>query len=131
MSYPPMRAPQVTARAPIGAIPSNPQRVTRLKVKSVANLKRHPVKVAKRRIPCLLEYRKSFVTQAQLDDPRTHFYIPLAISIRALGEGKLLWQAYKELDEILFPVMVLECGVRLSLASFMRRVLSDFLLHPL
>lgn len=105
-------------------------RVTvKVKVKTEINSKRHFVKVVEHHNLCLLDCHKSLVMQAQLDEICEHFYVPHAILIRALGRGKLPQHAYKELDKIPFPVAALKCRVRLSLAPFMRRLLSELSLH--
>lgn len=45
--------------------------------------------------------------------------------------GEFPFWPHKESGEIAFPTIALECGVRLPLALFVRRVLNEFLLHPL
>lgn len=69
--------------------------------------------------------------QAKLDELRNRFYVPRAISMRAPMMGEVPQQAHKELGEIAFLIVALECGVRLPLAPFIGRLLSDFSLHPL
>lgn len=69
--------------------------------------------------------------QAQLDDLRVRFHVPLVISIRAPRKGELPRHARDELDEIVFPMVALECRVRLPLAPFVRKVLNEFPLHLL
>lgn len=82
-------------------------------------------------MPYLLKGLGSVVTQAELDELYHRFYIPHSISIRVPKIGKLPLRAYKEFSEITFPIVAPECRVRLSLAPFIRRLLSEFPLHPL
>lgn len=97
-----------------------------------ANLVGHSVVVVEaRRQPYLLNNHESLVTQAKLDKLRNRFHIPHVISMRAPKMGEVPQQARRELGEIAFPTIVLECGVRLPLASFVRKLLNEFLLHPL
>lgn len=83
------------------------------------------------RSACLLAGIVSTVTQAKLDELGLHFHIPLSISMRAPEMGEFPLHPFQESGEIAFPVAVLECGVRLPLASFLQRALSEFPLHPL
>lgn len=55
----------------------------------VANSKGHHAEVARHRNPCLLEYRGSFVTQAQLDDLHMCFCVTIDISMSASRKGEL------------------------------------------
>lgn len=83
-----------------------------------ASSKGHLIKVERRHNPCLLEYHGSSVIQAHLNDLRTHFCIPPAISMKALGKGELRWHIRNKLDKIAFLVVELECRVTLSLTPF-------------
>lgn len=76
---------------------------------------------------CLLTSFGSTVMQAELDKLRYRFCIPLSISMRAPELGELPLRPYKELGKISFPIVALECRVRLPLAPFVRRVLNEFL----
>lgn len=49
--------------------------------------------------------------------------------MRAPKRGELPQNACKELDEIPFPLVALECEMRLLLAPFMRRLLNELLLY--
>lgn len=82
-------------------------------------------------LPCLLNSHKSKVMQAKLDKLRNHFHVPHAISMRVPQMGEFPQQARRELGEIVFPAIALECGVRFLLAPFVKRLLSEFSLHPL
>lgn len=68
------------------------------------------------------------VIQAELNK-LCRFHILQFISIRVLKIEELPLQAYRESGEIVFPTVMLKCGVRLPLAPFVRRLLSEFLLH--
>lgn len=70
------------------------------------------------------------MTQAQLDVLRTQFNIFSAITMRALKPNELLDNALEGMDEIPFLTMAFECKVRLPLALFVRRFLSQLPLHP-
>lgn len=87
--------------------------------------------VEPRQHPYLLSNLGFVVSQAKLDESRHHFNIPRSILIRVPQAGELPHHACEDTREIAFPLIVFECGVRLSLALFVRRLLSEFPLHPL
>lgn len=62
-------------------------------------------------MPCLLNRFGSTVMQAELDELCHHFRIPRSILIRVPKMGELPWHAHKELGEITFSTITLECGV--------------------
>lgn len=82
------------------------------------------------RTPCLLTSLGSAVKQAELDELHHCIHIPLSILMKALEMGELPLQPHKESSEIAFPTVALECGVRLPLAPFVKRLLNEFPLHP-
>lgn len=138
MPYPPRWGPQPVTGFLVRGAPSNgPQRAiqagvtSEAKVAMEANLVRHSVKVME---PCrsyLLDCRRSIVMQAQLDKLRKHLHIPHVILVKASKRGELLQQTHEELGEIAFLMVTLECRVKLLLAPFVRRLLSELPLHPL
>lgn len=70
------------------------------------------------------------VPQAKLVQLRHRFHIHLSISMRAPEMGELSLRPHKESGEIAFPTVALECGLRLPLAPFVKRLLNEFPLHP-
>lgn len=51
--------------------------------------------------------------------------------MKALAHGELLHNAVEDKDEILFPMVALECKVKLPFTPFVRQFLSELPLHPL
>lgn len=82
-------------------------------------------------MPFLLKGLESVITQVELDELCHQFHVPYFISMKVFKIGKLPLHAYMESDKIIFLTIVLECGVRLPLAPFIRRLLNEFPLHPL
>lgn len=79
---------------------------------------------------CNLDYNMSRVTQAQLDVLRALFDVPTGITMKAPASDELLSNACEDGNEILFLIITFNCGVRLSLALFLRQFLSELPLHP-
>lgn len=139
MSHPLRRGPQAVSGLPAGSASTGYLQGTfhvgtlvSSKATLIVNLAGHSVNVVEpRHQPCLLDYHVSSITQAELDELCDRFRVPRVISMRALKMGEVLQQARWELGEITFPTVALEYEVRLLLAPFIRRLLSEFLLHPL
>lgn len=90
------------------------------------------VRVAEaRHHPYLLSSPGSVVTQTKLDEFCRRFKVPRSILMRVPQVGELPHHAHEYTGEIAFPLVAFECEVRLSLALFIRRLLSEFPLHPL
>lgn len=102
------------------------------KAASAASPKGHSVNMVEPyRQPCLLNSCGSLVTQIELDELHRHFHVLHSISMRAPEMGELPQQVCKELGEIAFPKVALEYKVRLPIAPFIRKLLSEFPQHPL
>lgn len=71
----------------------------------------------------------SRVMQKQLVALHTKFSVPQSITLRSPSRGELPLNT-KE-DEVAFPLVTLDCEVRLPLAPFMRRFLNEAPLHLL
>lgn len=100
-------------------------------VKAKVAHKEYFFRVVKHRNHYDLNYCRSLVTQAQLDSLRKHPCIPNAIFMSSLGRNVLPREAHEDLDKILFPLIMLKCGMRLLFAPFVRQLLSELSLHPL
>lgn len=72
-----------------------------------------------------LDLSVSKVTQVQLDTFCARFSIPPAITMRVLARGELPSNTQEDENEISFPVIAFECGVKPPLAFFMRQFLSE------
>lgn len=79
--------------------------------------------------PCLLSNLGSTVTQAELNKLCHRFCILRFILTRIPKVGELPQHARENLGEIAFSMVALECGMRLLLAPFVKRLLSEFSLH--
>lgn len=77
-----------------------------------------------------LEHRASKMNQAQLDSLQVLLHIPPSISMRTPAHDELFHDAIEANNEIPFPVVALECGVRLPLAPpLLWQLLNDIPLH--
>lgn len=81
------------------------------------------------RHPCLLSSLGSVVTQAKLDESGHRFNIPRSILMRVPRVGELPYHPREDTVKIAFPLIAFECRVRLPLAPFIKRLLSEFPLH--
>lgn len=80
MSHPPRLVPQAAVGILVGGASTNRTKgTTRAEVKPEVAFGEHSFNIVKRCDPCRLDYCKSSVTQAQLDELRVHLKIPLAI----------------------------------------------------
>lgn len=98
--------------------------------KTEVALEEYSFRVVERRSPYNFDYSRSIVIQAQLNSLCEHLNVPSIISIRALRRNELPRDSYEELNKILFLLITLEYKVRLPLALFVRRLLSELPLHP-
>lgn len=113
-----------------GSLANGVKGTVHVKVKAKVTFREHSFSIVEHREPYHLDYCRSTVTQAQLDELYTHFKIPQAIKMRVSREDESPRGGREYWDKIPFSVIVLECSVRFPLASFIRMLLSELSLHP-
>lgn len=78
-----------------------------------------------------MDFNVSRETRAQLDVLCARFNIPSTITMRAITRGELPSNTMEDKNEIPILAVVLECGVRLPLAPFVKQFQSVLPLHSL